>query len=163
LRTLRQPLPAQNVDGSENKGGLISHTTIQQLRIGKPLTQHDEQAEFYVTNIGNYDIILGTDWLCHCKREASCRHAVSSFGRVKFHEGWGKRVYIRGERVILLSEAGALALARSPSYSKSVRAYIHGLNMQYSSAMRARASADMGARKVAIWLLDMSNGRHMVV
>jgi hypothetical protein len=48
-------------------------------------------------------------------------------------------------------------------YSKSVRAYIHGLNMQYSSAMRARASADMGAHKVAIWLLDMSNGRHMVV
>ena len=65
LRTLRQPLPAQNVDGSENKGGLISHTTIQRLRIGKPPAQHDEQAEFYVTNIGNYDMILGTDWLRH--------------------------------------------------------------------------------------------------
>jgi gag-polyprotein putative aspartyl protease len=65
LQTLRQPLPAQNVNGSENKGGLISHTTIQRLRIGKPPTQHNEQAEFYVTNIGNYDIILRTDWLCH--------------------------------------------------------------------------------------------------
>jgi hypothetical protein len=29
LRTPRQPLPAQNVDSLENKGGLISHTTIQ--------------------------------------------------------------------------------------------------------------------------------------
>ena len=66
LHTLHNPLPAQNMDGSENKGGLITHTTIQHLRITDPTgSSHEEQAEFYVTNIGNYDIILGTDWLRH--------------------------------------------------------------------------------------------------
>ena len=64
LRTLAKPLPAQNVDGSENTNGLIRHTTIQHLRIqDNSGNKHDERAEFYVTNIGDYDVILGTDWL----------------------------------------------------------------------------------------------------
>ncbi|KAH9955267.1 hypothetical protein BC827DRAFT_886128 [Russula dissimulans] len=41
----------------------------------------------------------------YCKREASCRHAVSSFGRVEFRED--------RERGDIQSEARALALARS--------------------------------------------------
>jgi len=64
LHTLQNPLPAQNMDGSENKGGLIMHTTIQCLQITDPTgSSHEEQAEFYIMNIGNYDIILGMDWL----------------------------------------------------------------------------------------------------
>ena len=64
LRTLVKPRPAQNVDGTENLNGLICHTTIQHLRLRDSASNaHDERAEFYITNIGDYDMILGTDWL----------------------------------------------------------------------------------------------------
>jgi hypothetical protein len=64
LRTLKKPLPVKNVDGSLNKSGPIKHTTIQTIRI--PVNNshfHEERSEFYVTNVGSHDLILGTDWL----------------------------------------------------------------------------------------------------
>ena len=64
LRILRDPLPVKNVDGSSNRSGPIRFTTIQNIRIQTPDDQyHEERSEFYVTNVGTHDIILGTDWL----------------------------------------------------------------------------------------------------
>jgi hypothetical protein len=64
LRTLRTPLPVRNVDGSSNASGAVQFTTIQTIRIKAPHDQyHEERSEFYVTKIGNHDLILGTDWL----------------------------------------------------------------------------------------------------
>ena len=64
LRTLAKPIPAQNVDGSENTNGVIHHTTIQHLKLEDTLGQtHEECAKFYITTIGDYNLILGTDWL----------------------------------------------------------------------------------------------------
>jgi len=64
LRTLAKPIPAQNVDGSKNTNGVIRHTTIQHLKLEDALGRtHEEHAKFYITNIGDYDLILGTDWL----------------------------------------------------------------------------------------------------
>jgi hypothetical protein len=64
LRTLKNPLPVRNVDGTLNKRGSVMSTTIQRIRIK---TQdghyHEENAELYVTTLGDNDIIFGTDWL----------------------------------------------------------------------------------------------------
>jgi transposase InsO family protein len=64
LRTLVNPIPVRNVDGTPNRQGTIKHTTIQVIRI-KSLDDnfHEETAELYVTALGDHDIILGTDWL----------------------------------------------------------------------------------------------------
>jgi hypothetical protein len=64
LRTMKQPLPVKNVDGSSNKAGPIRYTTIQTIRIQTPDHHyHQERSEFYITDVGTHDIILGTDWL----------------------------------------------------------------------------------------------------
>src|SRR6267154_2891802 len=64
LRQLKQPLPVRNADGLSNKAGAVSSTTIQTVRLWTPQNQyHKERSEFYVTAIGDHDIILGTDWL----------------------------------------------------------------------------------------------------
>ena len=64
LRTLKNPLPVKNVDGSHNKSGPIKHTTIQTIRIHSANgNYHEERSEFYVTSISTHDVILGTDWL----------------------------------------------------------------------------------------------------
>ncbi|KAF5338672.1 hypothetical protein D9758_018036 [Tetrapyrgos nigripes] len=60
-------LPIKNVDGSENTMGWVREYTIQNLRIYSQNSEayHEEKAEFYVTDIGDHNIILGTDWLEH--------------------------------------------------------------------------------------------------
>ena len=64
LRKLKEHLPVRNVDGSNNKAGAVKSTTVQRVRITTPTGQfHEEQSEFYITTIGDHDIILGTDWL----------------------------------------------------------------------------------------------------
>ncbi|KAF5356605.1 hypothetical protein D9758_008282 [Tetrapyrgos nigripes] len=65
LLPIKNPFPVRNVDGSENTMGWVREYTIQNLRIYSRDNKayHEEQAEFYVTDIGDHDIILGTDWL----------------------------------------------------------------------------------------------------
>ena len=64
LRTLVQPLPVRNVDGTPNNGGAVRHTTIQTIRIKTQDDHfHEERSELYVTALGGHDIIFGTDWL----------------------------------------------------------------------------------------------------
>ena len=67
LLPIPHPFPVRNVDGSENILGWVRHYTRQKIRIpsDKPDSYHDEIAEFYITDIGDNDVILGTDWLQH--------------------------------------------------------------------------------------------------
>ena len=63
-RRLRHAFPAINVNGTRNSHGLIQYTTIQCLRLSDNTNQyHQEDAKFYVTHIGDVDLIIGTDWL----------------------------------------------------------------------------------------------------
>ena len=82
LQKLIHTFPAVNVDGSPNSHGLIQYTTIQRLRLlGQESNYHQEEAEFYVTNIGDTDIILGTDWLKHHNPEVDWAHDSLTFTR----------------------------------------------------------------------------------
>jgi len=63
LRTLVNPLPVKNVDGTPNKRGSVRFTTIQRIRIKVKEDYHEELSELYVTTLGDHDIIFGTDWL----------------------------------------------------------------------------------------------------
>ncbi|RDX41063.1 hypothetical protein OH76DRAFT_1322931, partial [Lentinus brumalis] len=65
LKPLQHPFPVRNVDGTENVMGWVRHTTTQTVRIysRNGRSYHEERAEFYITDIGDQDMILGTDWL----------------------------------------------------------------------------------------------------
>ncbi len=64
LRTLVNPLPVKNVDGTLNKQGSVRYTTIQKIHVTTLEGHfHKELSELYVTTLGDQDIILGTDWL----------------------------------------------------------------------------------------------------
>ncbi|KAF5363148.1 hypothetical protein D9758_008361 [Tetrapyrgos nigripes] len=65
LLPIKNPFPVRNVDGSENTMGWVRQYTTQNLRIYSQDNKayHEEKAKFYVTDIGDHDIILGTDWL----------------------------------------------------------------------------------------------------
>jgi hypothetical protein len=72
-----KPFPVRNVDGSENVMGWVTHYTIQTLRIYAPNDSsfHEETSEFYITDIGDHDIILGTDWLEHHNPSINWSHS----------------------------------------------------------------------------------------
>jgi hypothetical protein len=54
------PIYPHNVDGTPNRNGAICHPAILQMEMGD---DHREQVMFLVTDTGNHDILLGTDWL----------------------------------------------------------------------------------------------------
>ena len=57
-RKLLTPLKVRNVDGSNNQAGYITHETRVKFRIGNE--SFDEW--FYVTKLGDQDLILGMPW-----------------------------------------------------------------------------------------------------
>ncbi|KAI0054341.1 hypothetical protein BV25DRAFT_1817178, partial [Artomyces pyxidatus] len=65
IKELAKPFPVCNVDGTNNVMGYVTGTTTQTIRIYSKDFQsyHEEIAEFFLANIGLFDIILGTDWL----------------------------------------------------------------------------------------------------
>ena len=60
LEPLMTPVYPRNVDGSLNKEGSIRHAAILRMEMGD---EHQELAECLVTDIGDNDLLLGTDWL----------------------------------------------------------------------------------------------------
>ena len=59
IRQLRRPIPVQNVDGSANRAGHITHyTDIPMVLNGLSMKER-----FLITNTGKVDIILGLPWL----------------------------------------------------------------------------------------------------
>ena len=60
LEPLTMPVYPRNVDGSLNKEGAIHHAAILRMEMGD---KHQELAECLVTDIGDNDLLLGTDWL----------------------------------------------------------------------------------------------------
>lgn len=65
LIPLSSPFPVRNVDGTDNVMGWVRHYTVQRVRIYSRdgHSYHEELVELYVTDIGDHDVILGTDWL----------------------------------------------------------------------------------------------------
>jgi hypothetical protein len=60
LQDLKTPIYPRNVDGTPNKNGAICHAAILRMEMGD---DHRERVLFLVTDTGNHDILLGTDWL----------------------------------------------------------------------------------------------------
>ncbi|KAF5340852.1 hypothetical protein D9758_016606 [Tetrapyrgos nigripes] len=65
LLPIKNPFPVCNVNGSKNTMGWVCHYTVQKLHIYSQdrRSYHEETAEFYVTDIGDHNIILSTNWL----------------------------------------------------------------------------------------------------
>jgi len=59
IRTLNEPIPVKNVDGTPNEAGPITEVLDVVLRY----KGHSEKAVFAVTLIGDQDLILGLPWL----------------------------------------------------------------------------------------------------
>lgn len=64
-KKLERPFPVTNVDGTENSMGWVREVTTQRIRIYSKHSSsyHEEEAEFFIADIGDHDMILGTDWL----------------------------------------------------------------------------------------------------
>ncbi len=60
LQALPTPIYPRNVDGTINAQGAIRHATMLCLGMG---THHMESMEFHVTDTGDHNILLGTNWL----------------------------------------------------------------------------------------------------
>jgi hypothetical protein len=58
-RTLTEPIPVYNVDGTPNEAGSIHEIVDVVLRF----EEHTERAQFAVTSLGDQDVILGYSWL----------------------------------------------------------------------------------------------------
>jgi len=54
------PIYPRNVDGTLNKQGVIRQAAILQMGMG---ARHWENIEVVITNTGQHEILLGTDWL----------------------------------------------------------------------------------------------------
>ncbi|TFY74548.1 hypothetical protein EWM64_g9464 [Hericium alpestre] len=60
LKKLPKPFPIRNVDNSKN---IMGWNIRIQVYAKDSVSFHEETAEFYLVDIGDYNIILGTDWL----------------------------------------------------------------------------------------------------
>jgi len=60
---LAHPIPVTNIDGTRNRTGDIMATCQVLLSITRKEGHHSEPITFYLANLGQEDLILGTDWL----------------------------------------------------------------------------------------------------
>jgi hypothetical protein len=58
--TLEHPVYTQNVNRMLNKHGIIHHAAILRMEISM---KHWEDIEVTITNTGNHNLLLGTNWL----------------------------------------------------------------------------------------------------
>jgi predicted aspartyl protease len=58
-KRLPRPIPLHNIDNTLNAAGYITHTARLTLQIDN----HEEEAEFAVTDIGPEEVIIGIEWL----------------------------------------------------------------------------------------------------
>lgn len=59
LNMLNSCLPLHNINGSDNKAGVITHFTQLRLQV----RDHNKKWDFLVTNLGPKSVILGLPWL----------------------------------------------------------------------------------------------------
>ncbi|KAF5354387.1 hypothetical protein D9758_010793 [Tetrapyrgos nigripes] len=107
LLPIKNPFPVRNVDGSKNTMGWVRHYTIQKLCIysQNKRSYHEEMAEFYVTDIGDHDVILGTDQLEEHNPEVDW-----SFSKVDM---------VRCPETCILEQPPILNLHTKPKFPKS--------------------------------------------
>src|SRR5882724_11470536 len=63
ITPLTRSIPVTNIDGTKNKTGDITATCQVLLSIMGKEGHHSEPITFYLANLGQEDLILGTDWL----------------------------------------------------------------------------------------------------
>lgn len=56
---LKNKIPLHNIDGSKNKAGGITHYTRLNMTVG----ENTDKTDFFITDIGPEDVILGLPWL----------------------------------------------------------------------------------------------------
>jgi Retroviral aspartyl protease len=82
IKDLHRPRKVYNVDGMENRGGIISKSCVLRVRQGeRQLTQ-----QFYVTNLGQDCIILGYPWLREFNPEIDWEEGTLDGEGVKLEE-----------------------------------------------------------------------------
>ena len=64
LKKIAMLIPVFNVDGSANEGGVIMNKAYLLIRImNSEGDYHDKQCKLLITNLGEENVILETDWL----------------------------------------------------------------------------------------------------
>jgi hypothetical protein len=86
LKPLREPIALYNVDGMRNKVGEITHYVKAYVKIGP----HRETIRFFVSELGNHDLILGMRWLRKHDPTIGWRDATVRFDKC------GKECYLPG-------------------------------------------------------------------
>ena len=74
---LYQPIPVYNVDGTPNQSGSITEQIVLNMKVD----HHTEKATFYVSDLGDKDLILGHTWLYHHNPEINWQTGDISFTR----------------------------------------------------------------------------------
>ena len=74
---LEPPVYVKNVDGTINQQGIMTRAATVRMHTG----DHKEDIECAVTNIGNHDILLGTDWLAAHNPEINWNTHTIAFSR----------------------------------------------------------------------------------
>src|SRR5271163_4162262 len=77
-KTLKSPLRVRMADDS---AGLITHFIEIGLEISDGSSEHREQIRLNIADIGNHDIILGTDWLIEHNPEINWKRYELSMTR----------------------------------------------------------------------------------
>jgi hypothetical protein len=65
-----------NIDGSENRGGVVDRSAHLRLRVG----DREEKREFLVTDLGPEDVILGLPWLRSANPEIDWKGGTLAVG-----------------------------------------------------------------------------------
>jgi hypothetical protein len=71
-QTLDRPRKIWNIDGTNNRGGELTHFVDLDVRTGK----REEQMRFLVTDLGGEDLVLGYPWLATFEPQFNWREAV---------------------------------------------------------------------------------------
>lgn len=72
LQHLQQDLPLYNIEGSNNKAGVITHSTWLQLQVG----EHNKEWDFLVTDLRPENVILGLPWLREVNTQINWKEGV---------------------------------------------------------------------------------------
>jgi hypothetical protein len=79
---LAKPREVFNVDGTQNKAGIITESCM--LRVEKD--QRSTEQHFFITNLGADRVLLGYPWLCEFNPQINWTEAMVEGGQVHLKE-----------------------------------------------------------------------------
>jgi len=93
MEKMKRPLLVKNVDGSENRGGAITH----QIECNMFFKGHVERVRIDVCNLGKTEVILGMPWLAAHNPEIDWEKGEVKMTRCPPICGKGKREEVKKE------------------------------------------------------------------